>query len=212
MIYAGIGWVLMGLVNLKVCRNVECNQGRTMGSFIIIWGFLGFLAPPLTLLVMLTSEGRDCFRHSKREPAYWVESEDQIMTRGGKCLFDKGAIKILVRDMNDCDRRYHKNRERIESLEGERVNRKDCRDDVTHRCVVAEKTAERLIGSHGTLTCQLQCSAKTKGKHKMVYTKKVVTNHPLYVFTCSVCDTEYIKTKAELTSTERESLKALKVL
>ena len=70
---------------------------------------------------------------------------------------------------------------------------------------------------------QLQCSAKTKGKHKMVYEKKreldmspcalnysSIVTHP-YIFKCSICNLEITKTNKELAKAEREHLTGLGV-
>ena len=81
---------------------------------------------------------------------------------------------------------------------------------------------------------QLQCSAKTQGKHKMVFDKKgseetTTYNNTLptpawfvaysygtsdrdFHFKCSICDLAITKTKDELSAVEKEALRKLKLL
>ena len=111
------------------------------------------------------------------EKVYWNEKEQQIVTKDGRCLYDKAHC----RENKECA-----------------VSR--------HTCIVE-------------LRRQLQCAAKG---HKTVF-EKVCTESGLrvrifdkfeepYIFKCSNCSLEIAKTEKELSATEREALKKLKLL
>ena len=89
---------------------------------------------------------------------------------------------------------YWNEKERqIVTKNGECIWYKDQQEELTDRVYVLEK--------------QLQCAAKG---HKMVYETTTSTNG--FIFECAVCDFEITKTKEELTATEKEALKKLKLL
>ena len=72
------------------------------------------------------------------------------------------------------------------------------------------------------LQAQLQCSAKTQGRHKMVFEKKDTATGLItfgmgvaqmrFFFKCSICGLEITKTEKELSAIEKEALKKLKLL
>ena len=136
---------------------------------------------------------------------YWDKNLRQIRTKDGECLMDKNHQQSI----NDSDSR------RICALD----------DRVCKAVALGTSKVD-------TLRTQLQCSAKTQGKHKMVFnginTKsetpftimvikgsegwRGAKNTKLYAFKCSVCGLEITKTENELSKTEKEALKKLKLL
>jgi len=199
MIYVGIGWAMMWLVSFKLISNIAKNRNGWDASLIIV-AFLCFVISPLGWLAVIISSDDDWSYSSKNRDVYWNPSEGQIMTKGGKCLYDRKKA-ASYRGVVDGNRSVIPGMgKRIRALE----------NSIT--CTSAVPTETKI------LTAQLQCSAKTKGKHKMVYKDRVLKSMICgvkaygYKFTCSTCNLEITKSKAELTPTEREHLKGLKLL
>ncbi len=142
---------------------------------------------------------------------YWDKKLQQIRTKGGECLFDKNgfANEIMAAD--------------------KRVN---AHFELNEKKLAAFRQELNTWQSH--FQKQLQCAAKTQGKHKMMFVKKgseetathQVNNAPSlwfvtyscgtsdrdFVFKCSVCGLEIAKTEKELSAAEKEALKKLKLL
>ena len=211
IIIAGIGWVSIGLVCVKAICNINYNNDCKWDTYDTAVAISSFIVPPIALIAVLCADGKDCFRRFKSN-IYWNAKEGQIMTKAGKCLYDKKVLSGRIRDSEI----------KIQVIEA-RNNRLKAEDDA----IVAENKAidkenMEYDKDRDVMKAQLQCSAKTKGKHKMVYSRTRLNEgqcgglrdwgSPCYVFECSTCNLEITKSKAELTPTERESLKALKVL
>ena len=160
----------------------------------------------------------------KKKSIYWDEKQQQIKTKSGKCVWDTNkmsveAIKPFVIS----------NGERITKIEQEREQSKEYNKGVRERNVTRDK-------NRGKLKAQLQCGAKG---HKMVYEKvgeSMWSTYPpfadmikdasllgtgvshtklsrvKFIFKCSDCGLEITKTAKELTATEKEALRKLKLL
>ena len=187
-IWIGVLWLALGLWSSRILY----NAGGDIGQHII-----GFVLPPVAILASLATYGKACFKKgTKMEKVYWNEGQGQIMTKGGKCLYDKRRIESLERDTNETLRRYH-----------ERY----------HDIVTKE------MGLPGIIT-QLKCSAKGHGD--WVFVNRGIDRfsgmilHPesrqqlndTFYFKCSGCGLEIAKTKKELKPSEAEALKKLKLL
>ena len=190
MIYAGIGWVAMGLWACRLWYGLQKNHFHEFDKEdwvrFPICLFLGGIAVP----ALFCTYGKHCFKEGADKAIYWNEKEGQIMTRGGKCLYDPYAIDKQISNLANMIVGFK-----------ERLNKTQTDGPLL--------TASKF----NTLTRQLQCSAKTKDKHKMVYANIVYNPaNPRIIFRCLECDLEVYKTKAELTPSEKEALKKLKVL
>jgi len=123
------------------------------------------------------------------EKVYWDEGKYQIVTKDGMCLYDKNIVAPAT------------------------LNKYDMA--ILDRPILDKMAAERKEWLHesNNLKAQLVCSAKTQGKHKMVYDglNTIRTLCETYSFECSVCGLEINKTKAELSTVEKEGLKKLKL-
>ncbi len=141
---------------------------------------------------------------------YWNDKEQQIMTMGGKCLYDKDSILSGLQN--------HK--ESLESVINDikilRLWRKGCEGNDYEVMELRDKYAKAVNGLDA-LTRQLQCSAKTEGKHGKWEFRGTLKSHPrlmlpLFVFKCSICDLEITLTKKELSKAEREHLTGLGII
>ncbi|KKM77044.1 hypothetical protein LCGC14_1374120 [marine sediment metagenome] len=142
------------------------------------------------------------------EKVYWDEGKYQIVTKDGMCLYDKNIVAPAT------------------------LNKYDMA--ILDRPILDKMAAERKEWLHesNNLKAQLVCSAKTQGKHKMVFKestqgkltvndiRQAATSMALgwwkekgpFIFECSVCGLGITKTVKELTTAEREGLKKLKLL
>ena len=136
-------------------------------------------------------------KKGKKMKIHWNEKEGQIMTKDGKCLYDKENSNIKLEYLNQLGCRISK----LETGDGFLLGK-------------AEKES-------ATLRTQIQCAAKG---HDWVYDGPKLCIQPMsfliqpvpaevygYVFTCSLCGLEITKTKKELKPAEREELKRLGV-
>ncbi len=124
----------------------------------------------------------------KMEKVYWSENLGQFVTKGKKCLYDKN-IQSSPKDPF-LKGLLEETLKRISKLENAICN----------------------TDGRGILERQLQCAAKTQGKHNMVYYEQ---DHPAtesYWFKCQICKLIINKTKKELSAVEKEGLKKLKLL
>ncbi len=197
MIYLGIGWVLSGLRACEIWYVIEKHYYKGFDGADWLRFPLLALIGPAGVILLLCAYQKDCFRRSKREPAYWNESEGQITTKAGECLYDKkvslGKENELIDKCNEIANKQNGITSRIKALENSII------------CTSAIPTETKI------LKAQLQCSAK--GKHDMEYTRKEFNReHRWFIFTCSTCNLEITKIKAELTPAERDALKKLKLL
>ena len=103
---------------------------------------------------------------------------------------------------------------KVRKLEDELAILRNVTESVHNVDVIMEDFANRI----SVLKNQLKCAAKG---HKMVFEKVVKRgSEPVWIllpsngfyFKCSNCGLEIIKTKAELTTTEKDALKKLKLL
>ncbi len=240
-----IGWGLCGILAFAIMWRGWgiCFNGRYQVAKLI--ESVGcFVLGPIGEIVALVMVGKYCFRKKERlhlpcfqkgktkmEKIYWDESQQQILTKDGKCLYDpraeRNTFNSIVATLTErvyrlenaqyTKRLYDKNWDKIEKLKTQ-----------------MPKIEPELISAIGKLERQLQCSAKTQGKHKMVYQSdppkpKNDTNWDIigdswntgnactikakrYIFKCSICDLEITKTKKELSAVEKEALKKLKLL
>ena len=140
---------------------------------------------------------------------YWDDKQQQIKTKSGKCVYDRKEVGT----------KFTKIFQRIETL-AQKV-----------------KAIERSMTctKDNTLQAQLQCGAKGHGKwvyaggtkqkwdkteHDIsgneTITMKVMSYTAIgsdgFIFKCSDCGLEITKTAKELTATEREALRKLKLL
>lgn len=84
--YVIVVWIACGIICLKMLWNVD-------GDFSC-WPLALF--GPIYVFVMLLANGKDCFKKGKKmEKVYWNEKEQQIMTKSGKCLFDKHGQSVI---------------------------------------------------------------------------------------------------------------------
>ncbi|KKN75915.1 hypothetical protein LCGC14_0376230 [marine sediment metagenome] len=219
-IWIGIGWVLCGILAFVVMWRGwgVCFNGRYQWAQYIE-SIICFVLGVIGLIIALLMVGKYCFKRRTKMKIYWDENLQQIRTRGGKCLLDRtsagnyrGIVNGHIAVIQDMGKR-------IRALE-----------DIGQGFAPAHF---RLLDK---LEKQLQCSAKTQGKHKMVFVKKgseetTTYNNTLptptwfvtytysygtsdrdFVFKCSVCDLEITKTEKELSAVEKEGLKKLKLL
>jgi len=122
---------------------------------------------------------------------------------------------VIKKDHKKKGKRMNKKemKERICELEGDFANTIDAIVKLKGGLNEDIRVAHDLTKS---IQSQLKCSAKTKGKHKMVYESSEVIGFPskqkFFTFRCSICGLEITKTEKELSKTEREALKKLGVI
>ncbi len=172
----------------------------------------------------------------KMEKIYWDESQQQIRTKGGECLLDKA---VLLARLNSLEERIkgHQVTRNILSIRLAKLENAQYTKTLYDKNLGKIKTLTDSINSYAKaefeIKKQLQCSAKTQGKHKMVFVKKngeekssisdssgwtcinvysICTPNRDFVFKCSVCDLAITKTEKELSAVEKEGLKKLKLL
>ena len=142
----------------------------------------------------------------------------------GKYYFRRTKMKIY----------WDEKLQQIKTRGGECIYDKN-REGNTSEIVELRQEYSKAINKLETQAKQLQCSAKTQGKHKMVFnrlSRNIFRMHepillygagvPLrqtehgtfkfYIFKCSICDLEITKTEKELSAIEKEALKKLKLL
>ena len=161
----------------------------------VIFG-IGFVGVVVGFICLIVWLQERTGRHRKAK-IYWDKNLQQIRTKDGRCLWD---------------RRYIQNQ--IDELVLSRRN-------WDARISVIEKQESRMLCD---FKAQLQCSAKTGGKHKMVYSKLDICLNCFtlgtgqrdyskrFIFKCSACGLEITKTEKELSAVEKEGLKKLKLL
>lgn len=186
--WIGIGiavWVVGYMVNYRIHTNAWRNKWDEMEGFIV---FIVGILWPITIPIMLCIKGKDCFRkRTKRtEQIYWNASQGQIKTKAGACVYDGRTVELGA-------------------------------GNGTTALLKLNTTFEQRLGDlqskHDYVKKQLTCSAKTQGKHKMVYEKMILgipRNMPQ--FKCIGCGLEITKLGAELTTPEREALTKLKLI
>lgn len=226
-IWIGIGiWLLCGMVGYFLVRNawsIKYSWDKGDVVFLSIWcpvmGVIG-------LLVILITNGKDCFkkksRRKKMEKIYWDENEQQIKTKAGECLYDRrknvgtdSALIEAIRRIDDIDRRDAKS---------DKGNAASSLGQI-HNLMSKVANLENDLASaqpNAKLQAQLQCAAKTQGKHKMVFKRKGTATGYItlgigeaqmrFIFKCDICGLEIIKSKSELTASEKEGLKKLGLL
>ena len=172
---------------------------------------------------------------TRKRAVYWNEKEDQIMTKDGKCLYDTRQFENLrgvwIDWKNECNGIIEANaaltkslQAQISPLQSQIAKSKSGKDGRFNSLQSQVQKIEKSLTciKDNTLLHQLQCSAKTGGKHKMVFDRAACVHIPRspylidigggYAFKCKVCNLEITKTEAELTKTEAEGLKNLGLL
>ena len=159
----------------------------------------------------------------RKSSIYWDDKQQQIKTKSGKCLIDVNKVERMDRQ--------------LESLLNEGVVTKieNIRKDWLEWQQKCNKVIEENMEVEKRLEAQLQCGAKGHGKwvyaggtkqkwdkteHDIsgneTITMKVMSYTAIgsdgFIFKCSDCGLEITKTAKELTATEREALKKLKLL
>ncbi len=216
-------WLICFVLVQKIMRNIHANKWSSLtwdsgdtGTAIFL-GVLGIIAVPMIFLIA----GKHCFKKSTK--IYWDEKQQQIKTKGGKCLWDKsqhwGKFEKLKAMIDDFDKRL-KAEESIEGCDG------ICETKID-KCNEAIKAIERSLTStsdYTTIKAQLQCGAKHHDKWEFVIRTGIHvgvdspagSSHCLarirFIFKCSDCGLEITKIAKELTATEREALRKLKLL
>ena len=170
---------------------------------------------------------------------YWDDKQQQIKTKGGKCVYDKNSADLdSTKALNF--------RHQLSVLEAKFANITELNKVIKEANEAIDSSNEhkaKLTAAHNDMKndlliteAQLQCGAKG---HKMVYNRTVKSKwtrldtaienpqNPLqplgmqinythntgdFVFSCESCGLEITKTAKELTATEREALKKLKLL
>ena len=167
---------------------------------------LAFLIAVLVLEIYLVVRFILWLTIFKKKSIYWNDKQGQIKIRGGKCVYDSNETARIKKLENTqyTYTLYDRNLDRIIELQEENKKRKkDPRPNENH--VDIEQ-----------LQAQLQCGAK--GHDKWEYVKKDLVffrNSPEltgFFFKCSDCGLVITKTAKELTATEKEALKKLKLL
>ena len=217
-ISAGIVWLLLGL---KACSwEKRCSNSLTLMLVALIMGPIGLM------LVCSTADGEPMFV-GRKNSIYWDEKQQQIKTKGGKCVYDSGEtsrIKVLESQLSGLQNRTRK----LEDVLPDEDWRKKCNDAISSNEKVTREFETRY-------QAQLQCGAKGHGKwvyaggtkqkwdktehdisRNETITMKVMSYTAIgsdgFIFKCSDCGLEITKTAKELTATEREALKKLKLL
>ena len=218
-IWIGVGmlyWLICFILVQKMMRNIRTNKWPSLAwdsgdtSTAIFLGVFGIIAVPMIFLM----DGKNCFKKSTK--IYWDEKQQQIKTKSGKCLVDVNRIEKLIATQGAAIGKlgstlykktlYDRNLDRILELQG--------------KVKLIEKVMANTKSEIATTyQAQLQCQAKGHGK--WVFVKKINRgSEPVwillpsdgYAFKCSNCGLEITKTAKELTTTEREALKKLKLL
>ncbi|MCK5017556.1 MAG: hypothetical protein KAS32_10855 [Candidatus Peribacteraceae bacterium] len=192
------------------------------------------------------------------EKIYWNESEGQIMTKGGKCLYDREDFRRVVggittateskgwgpstQDMFrngivNLEKAVHKiqndNPQKLKHLQSQISYLQSMLDRRTTEIKRLSDTCDDLSRGYDSrntdvdkLRLQTCCAAKG---HKMVFSRIAdfhikrtriagfldetdIDTTELFIFKCSNCGLEITKTKKELTPTEKDGLKKLKLL
>ena len=183
--------------NIRV--GIDCGSGDksvacVMRNNEILW--IGEISPGSVIPITKRK------RKMKKQKIYWYEKQQQIKTKGGKCLFAPEDYYIK------CE-----------------VDKK-----------VRDGDVELLSRDLAKVERQLQCAAKA---HKMVFDRvregewstcpsfpEMIKDASLFgtgvshtrkdesrfIFKCSDCGLEITKTAKELTATEKEALRKLKLL
>ena len=136
------------------------------------------------------------WQRARKGAIYWNKEVGQIMTKGGKCLYDKGVI-----DRQKPDEQW----------------REECNEVIRS---TNQKASEFVAEVATSLRAQLQCGAKGHGdwvyqkpQEYLYYTclgsptKRAGT----FIFKCSTCNLEKTLTWKELTVKQRDGLKVLGV-
>ena len=208
-ISVGVVWLLFGLVNWRIMYNITQN---TNDDWSVNWVYVifGFFFPVANIPAMLICEGKDCF---SSKSIYYNAKEQQIMTKGGKCLYDKRTA------LNVCELMHGQQGLVLAGIEQNKRIEKLEREDVAYNLKIdnnnneIDKKNDEMGEWERVVEAQLQCQAKGHGK--WVFVKKdllLQRNCPEltgYIFKCEDCDLEVAKTKNELTPKQREHLKSL---
>lgn len=207
-IWISVGaWVVLGICSCLMVWNSNRVNNWTWDSYDVIASILCIILGPMGVFIVLLVRGKDCFRitKGKKMKIYWDKSMQQIKTKDGECLFDLMAYR------SRCDK--------IIELESP-----DTEVDEYNKGIDANNA--KIEAENREYMDYLRCAAKTQGKHKMMFqksTKGTLTinmiqgyccgqqNSP-FIFKCLICGLEITKTEKELTPTEKEALKKLKLL
>jgi hypothetical protein len=179
---------------METIVSILIEVGIVVGTILVMWGIYNLF--------------------NLKSNVYWNEKEGQIKTRSGKCLYDKNVTDSKNANLTNLE------------IFVEKLN----------------KQAKILVTTNNDIACdlkgvkaQLQCAAKGHGDWKFVGDLKrkwerTDTEIPLqgatsmtvmsytasgndgFIFKCSNCGLEITKTKKELTASEKEALKKLKLL
>ena len=173
------------------------------------WTMLDFLLAFLTALLVLELYVFAKMIFLEKSSIYWDEKQQQIKTKSGKCLYNRrevgGKFTKIFQRIETLSQKIRK----LEDVLPDEDWRKKCNDAISSNEKVTREFETRY-------QAQLQCGAKGHGQ--WVFVKKdllLQRNCPEltgYTFQCEDCDLEITKTAKELTATEREALKKLKLL
>ncbi|HDY87626.1 MAG TPA: hypothetical protein ENH82_05845 [bacterium] len=157
-------------------------------------------------------------RGKKMKKIFWDEREGQIVTKGGECLYDKDSINRRLESTVDLAKSFIATFETLKTI----VKDKDKRLETLEKrlndftCMMCNTNPTEII----QLQHQLQCAAKG---HEMIFKETNKTGPSSYrcvgpipggwfVFKCTNCNLEIIKTEKELSCVEKEALRKLKLL
>ncbi len=191
---------------------------------MIMWTWIAVVMAGIAIVMVMIVE---FFRRKKMklEPTGWNEKKQQIMTKGGACLFDKKELASCLRDIREIFNARRRLTDKVTAVEDDVIR-------VEAKANSVKDSNEVICSWRNTykaeLQSQLQCSAKGHGK--WVYVKKEgykpmdgfepmwqcrktgATAQSPYIFKCSTCNLEITKTKKELTQPQRDGLKKLGLL
>jgi len=105
-------WVVCGLVAIPIMWrgwtiefNGKYKWARTVESVAV------FIIGPFGLGLAIILVGKNCFKKGNEMKIHWDENKQQIVTKDGKCIYDKAAIMTYYTSaslITDCRTGLHK--------------------------------------------------------------------------------------------------------